>query len=97
MQFGLSLRDSIEQWNKGTTRWLRMIVYERAPRFRTVLTYALSALWHGFYPGYYLTFMSGALFTFASRSVSSLLYKMIAVTMICIAHLSFCLNTFKNI
>lgn len=68
-EFGLSLRDSIEQWNKGTTRWLRMLVYERAPRFRTVLTYALSALWHGFYPGYYLTFMSGALFTFASRSV----------------------------
>jgi Predicted membrane protein len=47
-----------------------MLVYERAPRFRTVLTYALSALWHGFYPGYYLTFMSGALFTFASRAVS---------------------------
>jgi hypothetical protein len=68
-EFGLSLRDSIEQWNKGTTRWLRMLVYERAPRFRTVLTYALSALWHGFYPGYYLTFMSGALFTFAARAV----------------------------
>ncbi|KDR14745.1 hypothetical protein L798_11500, partial [Zootermopsis nevadensis] len=68
-EFGLSLRDSIEQWNKGTTRWLRMVVYERASHFHTVLTYALSALWHGFYPGYYLTFMSGALFTFASRSV----------------------------
>jgi lysophospholipid acyltransferase 1/2 len=71
-QFGLSLRDSIEQWNKGTTRWLRMVVYERTSHLSTVLTYALSALWHGFYPGYYLTFMSGALFTFASRSVSYL-------------------------
>ncbi|KAK7867959.1 hypothetical protein R5R35_005301 [Gryllus longicercus] len=68
-ELGLSLRDSIEQWNKGTTRWLRMCVYERAPRFKTVLTYALSALWHGFYPGYYLTFASGAMFTFASRAV----------------------------
>ncbi|XP_049773734.1 lysophospholipid acyltransferase 6 isoform X1 [Schistocerca cancellata] len=68
-ELGLSLHDSIEQWNKGTTRWLRMIVYERAGKMKTVLTYALSALWHGFYPGYYLTFMSGALFTFAARAV----------------------------
>ncbi|XP_066994422.2 lysophospholipid acyltransferase 6 [Anabrus simplex] len=68
-ELGLSLRDSIEQWNKGTTRWLRMVVYERAPRFKTVLTYALSAVWHGFYPGYYLTFASGAMFTFAARAV----------------------------
>ncbi|PSN35390.1 Membrane-bound O-acyltransferase domain-containing protein 2 [Blattella germanica] len=68
-ELGLSMRDSIEQWNKGTTRWLRMVVYERTTKYRTLLTYALSALWHGFYPGYYLTFMSGALFTSAARSV----------------------------
>ncbi|XP_003424410.1 lysophospholipid acyltransferase 1 isoform X2 [Nasonia vitripennis] len=65
----LSLRDSIEAWNKGTNRWLRMIVYERVERNKTVFTYALSALWHGFYPGYYLTFAGGAFFTFASRAV----------------------------
>ncbi|XP_046423142.1 lysophospholipid acyltransferase 6 isoform X3 [Neodiprion fabricii] len=65
----LSLRDSIEQWNKGTNRWLRMIVYERIKTHSTILTYALSALWHGFYPGYYLTFAGGALFTFAARSI----------------------------
>nr|CAD7588507.1 unnamed protein product [Timema genevievae] len=68
-EFSLSLRDSIEQWNKGTGRWLRMIVYDRVDRCHTLLTYALSALWHGFYPGYYLTFMSGAMFTFSSRAV----------------------------
>lgn len=65
----LSLKDSIDHWNKGTNRWLRMVVYERAGPNRTTFTYALSAVWHGFYPGYYLTFASGALFTFASRSV----------------------------
>ncbi|XP_015593100.1 lysophospholipid acyltransferase 1 isoform X5 [Cephus cinctus] len=65
----LSLKDAIEQWNKGTNRWLRMIVYERVKKNGTILTYALSAIWHGFYPGYYLTFASGALFTFASRAV----------------------------
>lgn len=69
-EFGLTLRDSIEHWNKGTNVWLRMIVYERVPsKYATFLTYSLSAFWHGFYPGYYLTFASGALFTYAARAV----------------------------
>lgn len=68
-QVSTSLRDSIEAWNIGTNKWLRMIVYERCESNGTILTYALSALWHGFYPGYYVTFASGALFTFASRTV----------------------------
>ncbi|XP_011498421.1 PREDICTED: lysophospholipid acyltransferase 2 isoform X2 [Ceratosolen solmsi marchali] len=65
----LSLKDAIQAWNKGTNRWLRMIVYERVKHNKTILTYGLSALWHGFYPGYYLTFANGALITFASRSI----------------------------
>ncbi|XP_043478137.1 lysophospholipid acyltransferase 1 isoform X1 [Leptopilina heterotoma] len=65
----LSLRDSIEAWNKGTNRWLRSLVYERMLRNKTAYTYALSALWHGFHPGYYLTFANGAFFTYASRIV----------------------------
>jgi len=47
-------------------------MYERAGRNKVIYTYALSALWHGFYPGYYLTFASGAFFTVAARSVSIL-------------------------
>lgn len=66
---GLNLRDCIEHWNKGTNRWLRLIVYDRVKTNATALTYALSAFWHGFYPGYYLTFASGALFTFAARKI----------------------------
>lgn len=69
LQMSLSLRDSIDQWNKGTNRWLRSIVYERSGRNKIIFTYALSALWHGFYPGYYLTFAAGAIFTMASRAV----------------------------
>lgn len=64
----LSLRDSIEHWNKGTNRWLRTVVYERVKYNKLVYTYALSALWHGFYPGYYLTFANGAFYTLVSRS-----------------------------
>lgn len=74
LQFGTSLKETIEHWNKGTNIWLRMLVYNRYKNNRTVLTYALSSFWHGFYPGYYLTFASGALFTFASRAVSLLLF-----------------------
>lgn len=54
----------------GTNKWLRMIVYERVPKkYGTLLTFSLSALWHGFYPGYYVTFISGALIVTAARTV----------------------------
>ncbi|KAJ8910646.1 hypothetical protein NQ315_005912 [Exocentrus adspersus] len=68
-ELATSLKQSIEAWNKGTNTWLRLTVYERTRKYPTLLTYALSAVWHGFYPGYYLTFFSAAIFTFASRTV----------------------------
>lgn len=65
----LNLRDAIHAWNKTTQSWLRRTAYERAPRKLSVLsTYLLSAIWHGFYPGYYMTFLGGALFTHAGRN-----------------------------
>lgn len=67
-ELGQSLRECIQSWNIVTNAWLRMVVYERVPKSRGVpLTFALSALWHGFYPGYYLTFSTGALYTVATR------------------------------
>ncbi|KAJ5092296.1 Lysophospholipid acyltransferase [Penicillium alfredii] len=54
-------------WNKNTNHWLRNYVYLRVtpkgkkPGFRaSMATFATSALWHGFYPGYYLTFVLGS-------------------------------------
>ena len=44
LQFGLSLKDSIDHWNKFTNRWLRFVVYDRTTRARTLLTYVLSAV-----------------------------------------------------
>lgn len=45
-----------------------MVVFERVPkRYGTVLTFSLSALWHGFYPGYYMTFATGAFIVMAAR------------------------------
>lgn len=75
------MKESIEHWNKGTNRWLRSIVYERMKCYRLVLTYTLSAVWHGFYPGYYLTFANGAFFTIVARTVSEIkLYPLYNLT-----------------
>ena len=75
-QFGTNFRNCINSWNIGTNHWLRMVVYERLPNsknvstLRTVLTFMMSAIWHGFYPGYYVTFATGALIVTAARIVS---------------------------
>lgn len=55
-----------DMWNMKTANWLSRYVY-----FRTggslVATYGLSAFWHGFYPGYYMFFLSVPILTFCER------------------------------
>ena len=60
-------RAYLENWNRNTNNWLRHYVYLRVtphgkkPGFRASLaTFTTSAFWHGFYPGYYLTFILAA-------------------------------------
>ncbi|KAL9112682.1 MAG: hypothetical protein Q9227_002985 [Pyrenula ochraceoflavens] len=60
-------RAFLENWNKNTNNWLRYSMYLRVtpkgkrPGFRASLaTFTASAFWHGFYPGYYLTFTLAA-------------------------------------
>ncbi|KAH6884007.1 MBOAT, membrane-bound O-acyltransferase family-domain-containing protein [Thelonectria olida] len=57
-------RGYLSGWNINTSNWLRNYIYLRVtprgrkPGFRASLaTFGTSALWHGFYPGYYLTFV----------------------------------------
>ncbi|OLN81525.1 Lysophospholipid acyltransferase [Colletotrichum chlorophyti] len=57
-------RAYLANWNMNTNNWLRNYVYLRVtprgkkPGFRaSLLTFGTSALWHGFYPGYYLSFI----------------------------------------
>ncbi|KAK2764864.1 lysophospholipid acyltransferase [Arachnomyces sp. PD_36] len=61
-------------WNKNTNHWLRNYVYLRVtpkgkkPGFRASLaTFATSAFWHGFYPGYYLTFILASFIQTAAK------------------------------
>lgn len=62
-------------WNMNTNHWLRNYVYLRVtprgkkPGFRaSLITFATSALWHGFYPGYYLTFILASLIQTSAKS-----------------------------
>uniref|UniRef100_A0A8C6DUE6 Membrane bound O-acyltransferase domain containing 1 n=1 Tax=Moschus moschiferus TaxID=68415 RepID=A0A8C6DUE6_MOSMO len=64
-----SFKMYVENWNIQTATWLKRVCYERVPWYPTVLTFILSALWHGVYPGYYFTFLTGILVTLAARTV----------------------------
>ncbi|ORY08115.1 MBOAT-domain-containing protein [Basidiobolus meristosporus CBS 931.73] len=65
----------VESWNTGVNKWLKNYVYLRVtppntkPTFvTTFLTFGVSAFWHGFYPGYYLMFLSAAFLTNVANS-----------------------------
>lgn len=68
VEFAQNPRGYLAGWNMNTNNWLRNSVYLRVtprgkkPGFRaSLITFATSALWHGFYPGYYLTFVLASL------------------------------------
>jgi len=78
--FGVELaqnsRAYLENWNMNTNHWLRNYVYLRVtpkgkkPGFRASLaTFTTSAFWHGFYPGYYLTFVLASFIQTAAKNV----------------------------
>uniref|UniRef100_A0A2P2I1K5 Lysophospholipid acyltransferase 1 n=1 Tax=Hirondellea gigas TaxID=1518452 RepID=A0A2P2I1K5_9CRUS len=69
VEFGSSLRTTLDGWNSKTMIWLRYAAYERLPKHKVIGTYFLSSIWHGFYPGYYTTFFMSALFTVSSRHI----------------------------
>ncbi|XP_022650145.1 lysophospholipid acyltransferase 1-like [Varroa destructor] len=64
-----SLKVILDNWNVSTQRWLKHVCYDRRTPYKTGMTFLLSALWHGFYPGYFLAFMTCSLFVMASRRV----------------------------
>ncbi|KAL3990038.1 MBOAT membrane-bound O-acyltransferase family protein [Acanthocheilonema viteae] len=70
VETALNFKETLEGWNCCTMYWLRRVAYDRAPKgYRTLSTYLLSAVWHGFFLGYYVTFLTGALFTVSARTV----------------------------
>ncbi|KAF2004373.1 membrane-bound O-acyltransferase domain-containing protein 5 [Amniculicola lignicola CBS 123094] len=68
IELAQNTRAFLGSWNINTNLWLRNYMYLRVtpkgkkPGFRaTLATFVTSAFWHGFYPGYYLTFVLAAL------------------------------------
>ncbi|WKX89645.1 hypothetical protein Q1695_008920 [Nippostrongylus brasiliensis] len=51
-------RSGIRSWNKSVQSWLALYVHSRANRmYRVELTMFVSALWHGTYAGYFMSFL----------------------------------------
>lgn len=69
LQTALNFKILLDRWNVKTSQWLRFTVYRRVPIFKTLSVYAVSALWHGFYPGYYISFGCGAILTITGRQI----------------------------
>lgn len=61
-----NLKTLSSAWNKKTANWLAKYVYIRTGGSLAV-TYGMSAFWHGFYPGYYIFFMSVPIIAFCER------------------------------
>ncbi|XP_068615563.1 lysophospholipid acyltransferase 1 [Brachionichthys hirsutus] len=64
-----SFKTFIDNWNIQTGVWLKMVCYDRAPKHRLALTFILSALWHGVFPGYYFTFITAIPISIAAQAV----------------------------
>lgn len=70
-------RAYLGNWNINTNNWLRNYMYLRVtpkgkkPGFRaSMATFGTSAMWHGFYPGYYLTFILASFIQTVAKSLS---------------------------
>lgn len=78
VELAQNLRDVTSNWNMGTARWLKNYIYLRVTRgqkpslFSTLTTYIMSAVWHGFYPGYYLMFVVAGIATEAAKDARRL-------------------------
>ncbi|EMR08728.1 hypothetical protein PNEG_02903 [Pneumocystis murina B123] len=67
VEMAQNTKQLFEAWNKSANRWLKYYVYLRVISYNdnakfkgSFVTFMVSALWHGFYPGYYLSFITGA-------------------------------------
>lgn len=57
LELAKSITEMVASWNILTARWLKKCIYNRISYHPTLFTWFFSALWHGFYPGYYFFFI----------------------------------------
>uniref|UniRef100_A0A914URM3 Lysophospholipid acyltransferase 7 n=1 Tax=Plectus sambesii TaxID=2011161 RepID=A0A914URM3_9BILA len=69
-------RSGMRAWNRSVQYWLATYVYKRSPKAaRMPLTMLVSAFWHGIHPGYYLSFLTIPLCTYAEDLIFSVFPK----------------------
>ena len=69
LETSTSMKVIFDNWNIQTQLWLRRIAYDRLSTGKTLGVFVLSAFWHGFYPGYYLTFVLCAFLVYSGRGI----------------------------
>jgi hypothetical protein len=81
IELATTVHDITNNWNRSTAMWLKRNVYQptlakltetmhdhtRAARVAILVTNVISAMWHGFSAGYYMTFLGTGACTVVSR------------------------------
>ncbi|KJH43000.1 MBOAT family protein [Dictyocaulus viviparus] len=76
IEMGEGIRRGIRSWNKSVQSWLALYVYSRTNQmYRVELTMFVSALWHGTYAGYFMSFLAVPMCT----SVEDTIFKYMPV------------------
>lgn len=73
-EIGVNGREQAASWNIFTAKWLRRTIYERVTIRPTIMAFIVSAMWHGFYPGYYICFIYLGLSVIAARKMRNIFW-----------------------
>ncbi|CAD6188764.1 unnamed protein product [Caenorhabditis auriculariae] len=69
-------REGIRSWNRSVQSWLALYVHSRSPKaYRVELTLFVSALWHGTYAGYFMSFLIVPMCT----TIEDIIFRMVPV------------------
>lgn len=74
-----SIKDLSQGWNVKTNKWLKECFFDKLKHksifFASVVTFAVSALWHGINPGYLIMFMSFCFSIPVIKGINKLMLK----------------------
>lgn len=90
VELAYDFRTFATNWNIGTSRWLREVIYEPLvreagwnPSQAIILTFIICAYWHGLDPGYYITWFYCALVDILCKSKLRSLYSLGIILNVC--------------
>lgn len=75
------IKDFLAAWNISAHMWLKNYIFMRmlptgkksatSAAYATLATFIVSAIWHGFYPGFYMFFLAAALLDYQAKLAGS--------------------------